>query len=293
MRVTLDVFSGWPNPSWELSKKESRQLVDRFAGMALPRVTAVEPVLGFRGYVVSAESDDEARKANVPDTFFVGGMLPREFVSAVEAAALPALDEDQSDDAALWLLNTAEKAIGDKLASYVEDVVKTRKVERAWKPARVRKRQELALPAGCTIRNSPYVPAFWNQPAVMPFNNCYNYAMNYRSNTFAQPGRKTGQLLDDLTCVAVISAATLDGCTVACTGIAKEAALVVWPGFDFHWYRRHTDGFWAHKIGPAQATNLDNAGRVIGGNLTPQNCDRGPYTNFCAFMFSPLGIVVL
>jgi hypothetical protein len=43
-------------------------------------------------------------------------------------------------------------------------------------------------------RNTAYNPGFWNTPAVQPKNNCYNYAMNWRSDTFAQPGRISGHV---------------------------------------------------------------------------------------------------
>ena len=292
MRVTLDIFSGRPNPSWVLPKKDMRHLVDRIAGRALADLAAVEPKLGFRGYVISSESDDESQKAQLPERFRIGGLWPREFVGPT-GTAFRTLDDDESDKAALWLLNTAKGEIDDDLGSYVEDFVTTRRAVILERPKPARKHRRVPLASGCFIQNSPYLPAFWNQPSVMPFNNCYNYAMNYRSNTFAQPGRISGHVLSALTCPDVIAAATRDRCTQTCSGIAKEVALVVWPGFDFHWYRKHTDGFWAHKVGPTLATNLDSSNRVIGGTLNPRNCDRGPYTDFCAFMFPPLGIIVI
>lgn len=33
-----------------------------------------------------------------------------------------------------------------------------------------------------------YDPDYWNQSCVQSMNNCYNYAMNKATNTFAQPG---------------------------------------------------------------------------------------------------------
>ena len=75
-------------------------------------------------------------------------------------------------------------------------------------------------------------------------------------------------------------------------GRTRTPALVVWPGYDFHWYRLHTNGFWGHKPGHTAARNTDNQGRVIGGALNPQNCNRGPYTAFCGYRFSPVGMRV-
>jgi hypothetical protein len=130
------------------------------------------------------------------------------------------------------------------------------------------------------------------KPAAQPRNNCYNYAMDYQSNTFAQPGRISGHPNAVMQCADVGSAADFDGCTTVCVGPNKNVALVAWPGYDFHWYRLHTNGFWGHKPGATAARNTDNQGRVIGGALNPQNCDRGPYTAFCGYRFSPVGMRV-
>jgi hypothetical protein len=53
MRVTLDIYSGRENPSWDLSDSDARQLVDRVADKALTAVNEVEGVLGFRGYIIA------------------------------------------------------------------------------------------------------------------------------------------------------------------------------------------------------------------------------------------------
>jgi hypothetical protein len=77
------------------------------------------------------------------------------------------------------------------------------------------------------------------------------------------------------------------------SGSNKNVALVVWPGVDYHWYRRHSNGFWGHKPGQTAARNVDNANVLINGiTRTPANCNRGPYTHFCGYRFSPTGMQV-
>ena len=56
MKVTLDVFSGRPNPSWELPDHDADSVVERFAARATPAALAAPPRLGYRGYVVDARS---------------------------------------------------------------------------------------------------------------------------------------------------------------------------------------------------------------------------------------------
>ncbi|HEX2190344.1 MAG TPA: hypothetical protein VHG51_15660 [Longimicrobiaceae bacterium] len=53
-RVEADVFSGLPNPAWELDASESGELARRFRGLA-PAAGAVElhEGLGYRGFVVT------------------------------------------------------------------------------------------------------------------------------------------------------------------------------------------------------------------------------------------------
>ncbi len=289
MRVELDLFSGRENPSWELPESDVRQLIDRFAGRAVAPLETVEGVLGFRGYIITVEDDAQAAVAGLPEAFRItglglGGVTPQEAAAPTDSA-LPVLRPQEVDEAALWLLDTARQAVEDDLLAYVEGVVKARAEAQGPEP-------EVDMAAGCAIQNTAYNPAFWNRPEVQPRNNCYNYAMNYRSDTFAQPGRISGQMYTALTCASVGAAADRDGCRATCTGSSKTVALVIWPGRDFHWYRLHSNGFWGHKPGSTPARNTDNRGRVIGGGLTPYNCDRGPYTQFCGYRFSPTGMRV-
>jgi len=300
VKVTLDVFSGMPNPSWILSEKDTKELVNRFAGKALPSFDAVEGILGFRSFIIESESDDDIINRKLPDMFRIGGALPEKFF-APEGMALPSLAIDESDEAAHWLLTTAGKAIDEELIKHVENVVQTR--EKAMGEAKdenleveeeaAAKDTKKAAYAPCVIANTPYNPAFWNTPKVQPYNNCYNYAMNYRSNTFAQPGRISGHPNSVMQCINVRTAAGWDGCKTICSGSNKNVALVIWPGYDYHWYRKHSNGFWGHKPGGTPARNTDNCGYVINGtSRTPQNCCRGNYKIFCGYMFSPTGMKV-
>src|SRR6185503_386238 len=137
-----------------------------------------------------------------------------------------------------------------------------------------------------------YTPAFWNDGGtVQSSNNCYNYSNNVRTDTFAQPGLASGHVLgwtDLADCTVTANYAEADGidpwpASGPCDGDGffchhTKLALVVWPNSDYHWYRRDANGYWTHKPGGTQATNLDNSGQVI---TNPETADRGPYTLFC------------
>ena len=132
-----------------------------------------------------------------------------------------------------------------------------------------------------------YEPLWWNVPPRQPYNNCYNYGTNVRTNTFAQPGRAAGAMYSALTCASVTPAAVADelidspGADNKCPKEGHLVALVVAPGRDYHWYRKGRNGRWSHKPGNTPVTNLDNSGAII---VDPRNADRGPYTDFCTFM---------
>ena len=131
-----------------------------------------------------------------------------------------------------------------------------------------------------------YEPAVWNDNNGIQFNNnCYNYACNMRTGTYAQPGLASGNLYNSLDCLEVGQGAESDGLVpidcdrgCGCRECCHLVALVMAPGYDFHWYRRDRDGRWSHKPGGTPATNLDNSGNII---TDPRTDDRGPYTVFC------------
>jgi hypothetical protein len=137
-----------------------------------------------------------------------------------------------------------------------------------------------------------YDPASWNDANGIQYNNnCYNYACNIQTGTYAQPGRASGFILNqshyhcDGVQGAVWNAAATDGlvpveCNTSC-GCSKcwhKVALAIRPGRDYHWYRQDRDGTWSHKPGGGPATNLDNSNNVI---TDPATADRGNYTSFC------------
>jgi len=145
----------------------------------------------------------------------------------------------------------------------------------------------------CTIELGTFNPGFWNNdPTVRSHNNCYNYASNWRTNTFAQPGRGCGHMYTAITCEEVTRAALCDGmhrrfdCFPDSEKPRYLVALVVAPGpgfVDYHWYRKQKGGFWGHKPGGTAARNTDESGVVI---TNPETADRGPYTQFCGYFYS-------
>lgn len=145
--------------------------------------------------------------------------------------------------------------------------------------------------AGPAEARNPVVPktsvSYWNRSGVQERNNCYNYATNRRTDGFAQPGQASGIRFGDISCSSLLSAAAADqGLTRTRSFPLDEGggdtlvALVVAPGYDFHWYRRDSSGNWSHKPGQLGATTVDNNGKVI---RSPESAARGAYTQFCGY----------
>lgn len=149
----------------------------------------------------------------------------------------------------------------------------------------------LTVVVSTTYSTPSYTPSFWNDASTIQYhNNCYNYSNNRRTDTYAQPGRAAGQTATTMSASAVSSAAIADGLEPAgsSTAISPSGktliALVIWPNNDYHWYRRDSNGLWSHKPGQNLATNIDNSGNLI---TNPESANRGDYTVFAGYFFTP------
>jgi hypothetical protein len=141
--------------------------------------------------------------------------------------------------------------------------------------------------AGCS--NTTWEPSKWNDNGTVQLhNNCYNYGNDKITNTFAQPGRASGQEWTVISVDNVKAAALRDGLrwvdwnfpgnTFDCGDghlVFMTVGTRVPPSGDYHWMRLdQTKGVWSHKPGQTQATNVDNSGATITNPLT---ANRGLY----------------
>ena len=153
-----------------------------------------------------------------------------------------------------------------------------------------------------------YNPGIWNTPAHQPHNNCYNYATDIMTDTFAQPGQAHG-VFPPTTCAGEDSGAVADGLVGTnkekrCPTCSHLVALVISPGnggcdVDYHWYRQDDNGMWSNKPGPGAATDKDASGNPI---ASPETADRkyvfGPdycldYSIFCGYYCVDKSVVVI
>lgn len=286
LRITIDIFSGRPNPVVELDGKRAGAMLERIQPLQrLPKRLSLAPEfrLGYRGLVIEQIG---AGSRALPRVFRVaGGAIYGPDIAA--AIADPGLE---SDFAATPGLDKKAGGVPDfprilrrQIRALLEFRNTFKPPKHRWPPLRHRC---LCAPL--------YEPAWWNDGAQRQLhNNCYNYACNHRTDTFhvvpggSQPGAAAGAMYTSLTCASVRPAAIADGvidnpgANNKCPREGHLAALVIWPGVDFHWYRKGRNGLWTHKPGSTPATNLDNAAHLI---VDPRSADRGGYTQFCSFM---------
>ena len=278
VRIEIDIFSGRPNPVVELKGNEARQALERLQPVrrlergepGLPQL----PTLGYRGLIVE---QTETKAKGLPRAFrFAHGDL------FGQRLAHRAADED-FEEFVLRRAGLGKLGLGRQLSGVVRAEIERFRATRQKSPMR-----KVPWPTKARCTCAPlYEPAWWNVPARQPFNNCYNYATNYRTDTFAQPGQAAGAMYTALTCASVRPAAVADELIATprannrCPKEGHLVALVIWPNVDFHWYRKGRNGYWSHKPGGTAVTNLDNSNVTI---PDPRTADRGGYTDFCTFM---------
>jgi hypothetical protein len=270
--VTLDIYSGRPNPTWELSPSQVAQLRKHLTSARTPTALqspASKGRLGYRGFHVESlgEPNFPERSRIFDGVMDIGDAMTPNFV-------------DHNSKSEAFLLSTAGDSISSELHSHVRTAI-----------ARNSKIGPGATLQGLKILFAPrFNPGRWNDlPKICHHNNCYNYANNKITNTFAQPGRGSGAHIPRVAnCPGTGKAAHSDGQKPLGPKFNPEKpcpdgqwiALFVWPGQDYHWYRCDANRKWSHKPGPTAAKNTDDEGRLI---EDPQSCARGHYTKFCGY----------
>jgi hypothetical protein len=307
IKVTADIFSGRPNPEWFVSGPEA-QAVLRGLSQKSTAAAALDSGfqgLGNRGLIVEVLDDHTNSEYGLPSTFRLAGggstgeshareaaerlIAAMTLPGAGQHAAVAAADAGGgyvplNEELKKFILASLPAGAGSMITGAAEEA---RTMDQA---------AEATATAACMIETTPFNPGFWNDPVHINKNNCYNYASNRRTDTFAQPGRASGHMYTHINCAEVGNGAVSDGGTFSCAPDSQKPrwymALVIAPGpgfVDYHWYRKATEGFWGHKPGGTAARNVDNAGHTV---TDPRTANRGPYTIFCRFMFAQNKMVV-
>lgn len=304
LRIEVDMFSGRPNPTWIITDTDASA---RLLGVvAEAKGAAAVPGsgfsgLGFRELRVDIIHDDEPRRRGVANRFAlastaaadlkVSGALARQFVEAMPLSSDVRLLQHELTP----LTSKLRELILERLDRYLRKPPRPRRPRPPKITNPLRTTINDAKCEKCQYEVSQFNPGFWNTPAVQPHNNCYNYARNWRTDTFAQPGRAHGAQTNTMACANVTTAAMADGLRKRCDCLPHSEyprrlmALVIDPGWDYHWYRHQRGGFWGHKPGGTAARNVDDSNVVI---TNPETCNRGGYVDFCGYFYAGRSVVI-
>ncbi|HKE18668.1 MAG TPA: hypothetical protein VKB80_27515 [Kofleriaceae bacterium] len=270
INVTLNIFSGRPNPTWQLTDSQAlelRERLDAIRGTSFDKPAGALGGLGYTGFTLAATQED-----NIEPEIFVHD-------DVVDLGPQNVSLRGANRELENWLIASGGDAVEPVARRHVDDLI--RPVAYAGRAMRAR---SLEVP-----RFEPHV---WNtNPQTMRDNNCYNYASNLMTNTFAQPGRASGFTPPSISVADYLRAVASDGLEVLADPNAPQRtpidghfmALVIWPSADFHFYR--LDDFtarWSHKPGQTMARDTDQSGSQISD---PRSCDRGPYSDFGSYLY--------
>jgi hypothetical protein len=308
LRIEVDMFSGRPNPTWIITDEDqAKQLLEAAASErgALAKPGSGFGGLGLREIRVETLADEGSRVRGVPAEFAVSSFGSADVAAAdrkVSGALARRLIETMPLRSKIRLVEHELTPLDAKLRDLILERI-DRDIFKPWKPPVVRPTANPLIDTTqdakcrkCEYEISQFNPAFWNNPATQPYNNCYNYGRNWKTNTFAQPGRAHGAMTSTMACNTVTTAAMADGLVKRCNPCLPSGefprrlmALVIDPGWDYHWYRHQRGGFWGHKPGSTPAKNTDNSNVVI---TNPETCNRGGYTDFCGYFYAGKSVVI-
>ena len=119
MHVTLDIFSGRPNPGWELSQEQSSEFLKKISKLESKENFHADSGkysgLGYRGFLV--EEENSAQKSRRFEVY-------NGIVNVVENNSSYAL-EDKGYSVESWLLQTAPNNL-DELVKYARQEIESK-----------------------------------------------------------------------------------------------------------------------------------------------------------------------
>ena len=304
LKLTIDIFSGRPNPSLTLSDAESRTLLKKLSFGSFKKMSEdSEPfpsMLGYRGIIIEqfgkkTSTDILPRIQLTPVYAYTHDRITRsDSLGTIESFVFDHLDSFEGTKR----IKSFKKHLKKHMDDFYEKCPKWRKNHKKNYHRYLRDFYKSIKYKACYCAPLPDLDAWNTDTSVTWNNNCYNYGTNYRTDTYAQPGKASGllgpqQFVDVSGCSVPAGSPgarvgaesdgliTLSSNNNTCPGTGHLVALVIDPGSDYHWYRKGKNGKWSHKMASSPATILDNAGNSIND---PRTADRGTYVDFCTFM---------
>ncbi|KAL0487635.1 insoluble matrix shell protein [Acrasis kona] len=266
--IEMDIYSGRENPKWHIQGEQRSnlmKLVKPFYGEDRFRCDQTSPRLGYKGFrVFDLETEQCLYVVNHPEA---ENFLLNSFI----------LFENANSDAAKSVYNHVKEVVS-KGISNLQPLNFDHSFHRT---------NDMIGPDNVT----EYNPQRWNKYDYVQYkNNCYNYASDYRTDTFAQPGGSK-RMWNENKCSYCYKNSVVDGltslesktCPTDQPSVGHYVALVVWPDVDYHYYRKDLDGRWSHKPGRTPVIDYDASHH----NITDiDKADIKPYTEICGYLIA-------
>jgi hypothetical protein len=302
LKITADMFSGRENPTSIITDEAEAHATIRELLKERSLLTETVPAqapLGFRGFFIEALNDEFAQDYQISSSVYlaVGSQAKGERASELAERLIDLMDKAEPTTRAEGVL-PLEVSLREILTPQlyrpsgvsVADAAEAAPTEAVGEKAPPVEAEAVSPSVTCYIELAAYNPGFWNNnPTIRTKNNCYNYASNKRTDTFAQPGRACGHMYTAINCQEVSRAGLCDGLhrRYNCFPDSEKPRYLIclWmaPGYDYHWGRKQKEGFWGHKPGGTAVRNTDSSGKVI---TNPQTANMAPYTQFCGYFYT-------
>lgn len=220
--ISVDIFSGRPNPIWILEQKDAREILKRIASKPdiISRVDRNQvgyEGLGYRGIYVGLLSDDMTFEYDLPHHFMIlNGAASQDSkdqeiaMQLIDTLAKGTLYQEKKEEKGF--ISISSKGFIPFVKEEMLKILKKGSVKTDYMvkipdhgdAVPVEAKPTILKSACCYIELCAFNPGFWNNcKTIKQNNNCYNYATNRRTDTFAQPGRGSGHPNNVMQCANV------------------------------------------------------------------------------------------
>ncbi len=258
--VTISVLSGMPNPTENISKADLDQFISN---------------MNFESTNAPTDAPNEYHGLTICD--LNGDARYALFTQPDQSGGNSILLLDYEDSAKNWQTSTNVDGYIREIKYLFNIDISTQLNTESTCNSKVAQ-PEIVPPYHTESGYWNWSPMYINQFNITRVNNCYNYAVSLRTNTFAQVGRASGYPIDlssrEAFDLSVFNGARADGLTYPAviheiditTSFNSLVALITAEtdsGYDFHWAKLSYDDLidpnafiWSHKAGQTNATHL-------------------------------------
>lgn len=296
--IMIGVYSGRPNPRFELSDAQEHELDAMIASLTRRTRTRMAAVRKTGFGVIQIIRKSGKRQSRI----LCGGGI-------VEFPGLPFSFPDAPGIGRFLLGICPDPILIRPIKQALIDIWKLRDIVRKAKKTQCAVNYSADASSYDLYWGAGYTPDWmvWNR---QPCNNCYDYANQQLTDSFSQPGLGGGQKYVSHTCAAITAAAVRDGLapvndahTWLSAGSGWYVALVLGKVVgingkyepDFHWFKQDKSGCWSHKLGGGMPMDVDANGNKIKNPATASLNFYGGmliYDKFCGFFRTNASVII-